>query len=136
MFSAFSACGPVRDIQQEKTQNGTTGTSLLIKTGEWQGRDGGNNEEFVRVTLWKEKAQMAAGIMRGDVVSVSGKPKSVQSDRGYWNVRLQTASLVCVAKAQQQGGYQQQQDAYADQQGYQQQPYAEDDIPFSQGNVQ
>lgn len=133
MYSVFNAYGTVRDVQQEKTQSGLTGTSVLLKVGEWQGQNGGG-EDFLRVTLWKDRAEMAAGLGQGDAVAVSGYVKSRQNQKGYWNVQLQVTNLVCVAKAQ--GGYQQQQDAYADQQGYQQQPYAEDDIPFSQGNVQ
>lgn len=118
MFGNFSAYGTVRDIQQETTQSGLAGTSLLIKTGEWQGRDG-TNEDFVRVTLWGDKAQMTGGIVQGDAVSVSGFVKSKQNQRGYWNVQLQVTNLVCVAKGQQH--VQEQQPA---------QQYADEDIPF------
>ena len=61
MFGNFSAYGVVREIQQETTQSGLSGTSVLIKVGEWQGQQGGG-EDFVRVTLWRDKAEMAAGL--------------------------------------------------------------------------
>lgn len=141
MFGNFSAYGVVREIQQESTQSGLSGTSVLIKVGEWQGQQGGG-EDFVRVTLWRDKAEMAAGLAQGDAVSVSGYVKSRQNQRGFWNTQLQVTSLVCVSKGQQgyqqpmqQQGYQQQ-PMQQPQQGYQQQPYADDDIPFSQGHVQ
>ena len=137
MFGNFSAYGTVRDIQQETTQSGLSGTSVLIKVGEWQGQQGGG-EDFVRVTLWGDRAEMAAGIAQGDAVSVSGYVKSRQNQRGYWNTQLQVTSLVCVSKGQgyqqpvqqqPQQGYQQQ-PMQQPQQPQQQQPYASDDIPF------
>ena len=122
MFSVFSAHGTVREIQNEQMQNGTTGTSVLIKVGEWQGQNGGG-EDYLRFTLWKERAQMAVGLSQGDSVAVSGYLRSKQNQKGYWNAQMQVTSLVCVAKAQ---GYQQQ----PMQQQVQHDPYASDDMPF------
>lgn len=120
MYSVFNARGTVREIQREQMQNGTTGTSVLLKVGEWQGQNGGG-EDYLRFTLWKDKAEMADVLSQGDSVAVSGYLRSKQNKNGYWNAQLQVTGLVCVAKAQQQG-YQQQQ--------VQQDPYASSDIPF------
>lgn len=125
MYSVFNARGTVREIQMEQMQNGTTGTSVLLKVGEWQGQNGGG-EDYLRFTLWKDRAEMAEGLAKGDSVAVSGYLRSKQNKSGYWNAQLQVTGLVCVAKAQQQGYQQQpvQQPVQA------QSAYAGDDIPF------
>lgn len=134
MFANFIAHGMVREINNETTQNGNTGVSLVIKTGEWQGQQG-MQEDLLRVTIWGNRAQMAQGVNVGDSVAVSGRVKSKLNQRGYWNDSLQVSTLMVTARGQQQGGYQQPMQQQPMQQPMQQQmpaqnAYADDDIPF------
>lgn len=129
MYAIFNASGVVRDIQNEKTQSGMEGVSVLIKVGEWQGQRGGG-EDLLRVTLWNDRQEMARGVNVGDAVSVSGRISSKQSNSGFWNVRLSVTELLVIGKSQPQGGYQQP----VQQQPVQQQPtqaYSDADIPFN-----
>lgn len=100
MFTTFNAHGAVRDIQKESTQSGMEGTSLLIKVGEWQGRQG-TVEDMLRVTLWSDRQEMAQGIQIGDSVAISGKVTSAQNQRGFWNTKLTVLGLTVVQRAQQ-----------------------------------
>ena len=123
MFTTFNASGAVRDIQRESTQNGVEGTSLLIKVGEWQGRQG-TVEDMLRVTLWNDKREMANGVNVGDYVAVSGKVTSAQNQRGFWNTKLTVMGITVVQRSQQQMAQP------AQQQPVQQQAYSDQDIPF------
>lgn len=126
MFANFTATGLVREVTNETTQNGTSGTSVVIKTGEWQGQNDGG-EDFLRFTVWKERQEMAYGISQGDLIAVSGRLQSKKNQRGYWNTNLMVNSIVVVQKGQQQG-YQQQPQQQTQQPV--QNTYSDQDIPF------
>lgn len=123
MFTTFNANGAVRDIQTESTQGGMEGTSLLIKVGEWQGRQG-MVEDMLRVTLWNDRREMAQGVNIGDSVAVSGKVTSSQNQRGFWNTKLTVMGITVVQRSQQQMAQP------AQQQPVQKQAYSDQDIPF------
>ena len=99
MFTAFNASGAVRDIQHETTQSGMEGVSILLKVGEWQGRQG-TVEDMLRVTLWNDKKEIAQGINQGDSITVFGKITSAKNQRGFWNTKLTVMGITVLQKAQ------------------------------------